>query len=141
MTLPDQAAVDAHVAAFDAALAQISSPRDAQTLRDQYLGRKHSIVATWMEALKSAPVEQKKAIGALANTLKVAIEARWSRYQEQAQANEENSRLQRDLDALRAKQAASESTMGSELSNLREERDVIRTRVSEMLEQLDALNL
>ena len=31
--------------------------------------------------------------------------------------------------------------MSSELATLKEERDVIRTRVTEMLEQLDALNL
>ena len=86
MTLPDQAAVDAHVAAFDAALAALPSSRDAQALRDQYLGRKNSIVASWMESLRTAPPDQKKAIGALANQLKVAIEARWTAYQEQAQA-------------------------------------------------------
>jgi phenylalanyl-tRNA synthetase alpha chain len=40
-----------------------------------------------MDALKSAPADQKKAIGALANTLKVAIEARWTAYQERTQAN------------------------------------------------------
>ena len=57
-----------------------------------------------------------------------------------AHAAEENQRLARELDALRGKLAASEG-LSSELSNLREERDVIRTRVSEMLEQLEALNL
>ena len=32
-------------------------------------------------------------------------------------------------------------TLATELASLREERDVIRTRVGEMLEQLEALNL
>ena len=41
---------------------------------------------------------------------------------------------------MRARLAASE-TVASELSTLRDERDVIRTRVSDMLEQLEALNL
>ena len=57
-----------------------------------------------------------------------------------ARAAEENQRLSRELDALRGKLAASEG-LSSELSLLREERDVIRTRVSDMLEQLEALNL
>ncbi|MEQ1870372.1 MAG: phenylalanine--tRNA ligase subunit alpha [Vicinamibacterales bacterium] len=87
MTPPDQASVDAHVAAFEAALAQHPGPRDAQTLRDQYLGRKNSVVATWMDSLRTAPPDQKKAIGAFANALKQAIEERWVLYQEQAHAN------------------------------------------------------
>lgn len=87
MSLPDQATVDAHVASFEAALAQSPSPREAQALRDQYLGRKNSIVATWMDSLRTAPPEHKKAIGALANTLKQAIEARWTAYQDVALAN------------------------------------------------------
>ncbi len=57
-----------------------------------------------------------------------------------ARAAEENQRLSRELDALRGRLAASEG-LSSELSMLREERDVIRTRVSDMLEQLEALNL
>lgn len=61
--------------------------------------------------------------------------------QEQVQAAEENARLAREIDALRARSAANESTLGNELSLLREERDVIRTRVTEMLEQIEALNL
>ena len=59
---------------------------------------------------------------------------------EQARAAEENERLSRELDALRSRLATSES-VAAELSTLREERDVIRTRVSDMLEQLEALNL
>lgn len=57
-----------------------------------------------------------------------------------ARAAEENQRLSRELDALRARLASSES-LSSELSALRDERDIIRTRVGEMLEQLEALNL
>ena len=59
---------------------------------------------------------------------------------EQARANEENQRLSRELDGLRSRLAASEG-VANELSALREERDVIRTRVTDMLEQLEALNL
>jgi regulator of replication initiation timing len=59
---------------------------------------------------------------------------------EQARAAEENQRLTRELDALRARLAASDG-VANELTMLREERDVIRTRVTDMLEQLEALNL
>jgi regulator of replication initiation timing len=59
---------------------------------------------------------------------------------EQAHAAEENQRLARELDALRAQLATSDG-VAAELSTLKEERDVIRTRVTEMLEQLEALNL
>jgi regulator of replication initiation timing len=59
---------------------------------------------------------------------------------EQGRAAEENQRLARDLDALRSRLASSD-TLASELSALKDERDIIRGRVSEMLEQLEALNL
>ena len=59
---------------------------------------------------------------------------------EQARAAEENLRLSREIDSMRAR--LSEAEQGSvEISNLREERDLIRNRVSEMLEQLESLNL
>ena len=59
---------------------------------------------------------------------------------DESRAGEENQRLSRELDALRGRLTASE-TVTAELSSLKEERDVIRTRVGEMLEQLEALNL
>ena len=59
---------------------------------------------------------------------------------EQARQTEENQRLSREIEALRARLAANE-TLAAELSSLRDERDVIRTRVGDMLEQLEALNL
>lgn len=59
---------------------------------------------------------------------------------EQAREAEENQRLSRELEALRARLASSE-TVAAELSALRDERDLIRTRVGDMLEQLEALNL
>jgi regulator of replication initiation timing len=59
---------------------------------------------------------------------------------EQTRAAEENQRLTRELDAMRARLATSDG-LASELSTMKEERDVIRTRVTEMLEQLEALNL
>jgi regulator of replication initiation timing len=59
---------------------------------------------------------------------------------EQTRAAEENQRLSRDLDAMRAQLATSDS-VAVELSTLKEERDVIRTRVTDMLDQLEALSL
>lgn len=57
-----------------------------------------------------------------------------------ALATNENERLSGELDAMRARLAASDSLAG-EMSTLKEERDLIRTRVGEMLEQLEALSL
>lgn len=59
---------------------------------------------------------------------------------EQLRAAEENQRLNRELEAMRSRAATSESLV-NELTSLKEERDVIRTRVTDMLEQLEALNL
>jgi regulator of replication initiation timing len=59
---------------------------------------------------------------------------------DQVRATEENHRLAQELEALRSRLNAGESA-AAELSSLRHERDVIRTRVSEMLEQLEALSL
>ena len=57
-----------------------------------------------------------------------------------ARAAAENQRLSGELDGLRARLASSEGLV-AELSSLKEERDVIRTRVSDMLDQLEALSL
>lgn len=59
---------------------------------------------------------------------------------EQTRAAEENQRLSREVETLRDRLASTEM-VSSELATLKEERDVIRTRVTEMLEQLDALSL
>lgn len=86
-SLPDSTAVEAQIAAFEADLRAAASPRDAQGVRDKYLGRKNSVVSSWMQSIGSAPPEQKKAIGRYANELKQAIEARWSDYQSAALAD------------------------------------------------------
>jgi hypothetical protein len=59
---------------------------------------------------------------------------------EQNRVAEDNQRLSRELEALSGRIAANDGLV-SELSSMKEERDLIRTRVTEMLEQLDALNL
>jgi phenylalanyl-tRNA synthetase alpha chain len=84
MTLPDQAAVAQQIAAFETDLAQARTPRDAQGVRDKYLGRKNSVVASWMQTVGSAPAEQKREIGRAANDLKRAIEERWTLFLERS---------------------------------------------------------
>jgi phenylalanyl-tRNA synthetase alpha chain len=84
MTVPDQAAVETEVAAFERELAGAASAREAQSVRDRYLGRKNSVVAAWMQLIASAPPDQKKNIGRYANELKQAVEARWAQYVEAA---------------------------------------------------------
>jgi regulator of replication initiation timing len=59
---------------------------------------------------------------------------------DQAKTVAENERLNREIDRLNG-QIASNDTLSTELTSLREERDVIRTRVTDMLEQLESLNL
>jgi regulator of replication initiation timing len=58
---------------------------------------------------------------------------------EQAQAAEENARLTEELEGLRGKVADLDGTT-SELAALRDERELVRARVSDMLRQLDHLN-
>jgi len=59
---------------------------------------------------------------------------------EQAKATEDNARLSQDLSTLRARLADSEGS-ATEIAELRGERETIRTRVSDMLDQLEHLNL
>ena len=84
MSVPDEAAVAAQIAAFESDLKSAKSARDAQTVRDRFLGRKNSVVASWMQMIGAAPPEQKKAIGRFANELKQAIETRWKAYEADA---------------------------------------------------------
>ena len=59
---------------------------------------------------------------------------------EHTRLSEENHRLAGELEMAQARLAEAEDS-GAELTTLREEREVIRGRVSEMLEQLEALSL
>ena len=59
---------------------------------------------------------------------------------ERAKAVDEATRLQRELEAARARlQDAAGAT--HEVATLREERDLIRSRVAQMIAQIDKLNL
>jgi FtsZ-binding cell division protein ZapB len=59
---------------------------------------------------------------------------------EQARLADENMRLAREVETLQARLAATEGET-TELAALRDERDVIRARVGDMLQQLETLNL
>jgi FtsZ-binding cell division protein ZapB len=59
---------------------------------------------------------------------------------ESERAAAENARLVRELDGARARLADGDA-VNAEATALREERELIRGRVNEMLAQIDALNL
>jgi FtsZ-binding cell division protein ZapB len=59
---------------------------------------------------------------------------------DQARLTQENQRLMGEIDTLQSRLEAAEGVTG-ELTTLRDEREVIRGRVAEMLEQLEALSL
>jgi regulator of replication initiation timing len=57
---------------------------------------------------------------------------------ERTRAADENARLAQELDSVRARLLDAEAVNG-QLTALRDERDMIRTRVAEMLEQLEGI--
>jgi regulator of replication initiation timing len=59
---------------------------------------------------------------------------------ERSKALDETARLQREMEGLRARLAEATSAT-AEVSTLREEREVIRNRVVQMISQIDKLNL
>ena len=69
----------------------------------------------------------------LVNTI---VRLKW----EQTRAAEDNGRLKAEIEGLKGRMTSAESA-GAEVATLREERDLIKTRVSDMLKHLDSLNL
>ena len=59
---------------------------------------------------------------------------------ENTRVADDNVRLMRELEGLKSRLSEAD-TAGAELMTLREERDVVRARVSEMLAQIDRLAL
>ena len=59
---------------------------------------------------------------------------------ENTRVSDDNVRLMRELEGLKARLSDADTT-NAELTSLREERDVVRARVSEMLAQIDRLSL
>ena len=91
-------------------------------------------------AAKTATTSAVEPIDRLEEKIKLLVSVIGRLRGEQSRAMEDNARLQRELDALKGRIAEAEGTAG-EVAELRSERDQIRARVSEMLQQLDALNL
>jgi regulator of replication initiation timing len=79
-------------------------------------------------------------IDRLEEKVKLLVEMLTRLRADQARAAEENTRLAREIDGLRARLSDADAT-NSELAALRDERDVIRTRVTEMLEHLEHLSI
>jgi hypothetical protein len=59
---------------------------------------------------------------------------------DQARLADENQRLAREVETLRARATDAEGA-SAEVGALREERELIRSRVSEMLQRIEALSL
>jgi hypothetical protein len=59
---------------------------------------------------------------------------------ESKRSSDENARLMRELDAARSRISDAE-TANADVVALREERDLIRSRVDDMLKQIESLNL
>ena len=89
-------------------------------------------------ATKTATPSAVEPIDRLEEKIKLLVSVIGRLRGEQARALEENARLQRDLESLRSRVTDAE-TAAVELTELRGERDQIRSRVSEMLQQLEAL--
>jgi regulator of replication initiation timing len=77
-------------------------------------------------------------IDRLEEKIKLLIEMVTTLREEQSKSADENARMLQEIDVLRARLSDAEGT-SVELSALREERDEIRARVSEMLQQLEAI--
>ena len=60
---------------FRAELAEVRTDAALQALRTRWVGRNNSWIAAFMEALKTATPDQKKALGRGANELKKEVEA------------------------------------------------------------------
>jgi regulator of replication initiation timing len=91
-------------------------------------------------ATKTASPTAVEPIDRLEEKIKLLVSVIGRLRQEQSRVTEDNARLQRELESFKARIADAEGAT-REVVELRGERDQIRSRVSEMLQQLDALNL
>ena len=91
-------------------------------------------------ATKSAAAAGLEPIDRLEEKIKTLVSLISRIKNDQARVSDDNARLQREIEALKARLADAEGG-SAEAVSLREERDLIKARVSEMLQQLDGLNL
>ena len=91
-----------------------------------------------MPQIKTAPGLE--SIDRLEEKIKLLINTITRIKGEQSRVAEENGRLKAEVEALKARINSAESA-GAEVMSLREERDLIKSRVTDMLKQLDGLSL
>jgi regulator of replication initiation timing len=77
-------------------------------------------------------------IDRLEDKIKLLVEMVTQLRADQARAADDNERLVREIESLRARLADADHA-NAELTALREERDAVRDRVAEMLAQLEAI--
>jgi len=99
--------------------------------------RREVFMAKAAVATQSIDIE---AIDRLEQKLKMLVSVLDRTRVEHARATEENARLRAELDAARARAAEAEGA-GAELTVLRSEREQIRSRVDDMLRQIEAIAL
>src|SRR5204863_4663298 len=66
--------------AFETELASVSTPRDLQSLRDRYLGRKGGRISTLYAELATVAADKKRELGARLNRLKAKVEGALDRH-------------------------------------------------------------
>ena len=77
-------------------------------------------------------------IDRLEEKVKLLVDVITQLREEQARSADEKTRLVQEIASLRGRLADAEATTG-ELTALRQEREVVRSRVAEMLQQLEAI--
>ncbi len=90
--------------------------------------------------LKTGRPVDTEALDRLEEKVKLLVALIGRQRAEQARMGEELQRVSKELDAAQARLQEA-SGAAAEVSSLKEERDVIRARVSSLLEQLEGLNL
>ena len=73
--LPSRDAVETLRAAFGRRLAEARTEADLKSIHDEYLGRKAGVVTGLLKRLGTLPPDERRAAGALINTLKQEVEA------------------------------------------------------------------
>jgi phenylalanyl-tRNA synthetase alpha chain len=69
--------IDQIRAEFQAALAAARTKDDLQAARDRFVGRKQGLITALLKSVRSAPVEERRALGGAANLLKQEFEDAW----------------------------------------------------------------
>jgi FtsZ-binding cell division protein ZapB len=90
--------------------------------------------------LKTARPVDTEALDRLEEKVKLLVALIGRMRTEQARMADEHQRVSKELEAARARLQEVEGA-NAELTTLKDERDLIRTRVGSLLEQLEGLNL